>query len=82
MKIGNIHEMSWYVRLAIFGGIALVLSRAHFVPIAAAIMEVCELRLDRARRRTSTRDWPGKLAQVSHYPRGFSGRLHLQSHES
>ena len=25
MKIGNIHEMSWYMRLAIFGGIALVL---------------------------------------------------------
>jgi type IV pilus assembly protein PilO len=45
MKIGNLHDMPWYLRLAIFGGIALVVYGAFWYFITSAMhQEVDQLK--------------------------------------
>jgi len=45
MKIGNLHEMPWYVRLAIFGGVALVVYGAFWYFITSGMhQEVDQLK--------------------------------------
>jgi type IV pilus assembly protein PilO len=45
MKIGNLHEMPWYLRLAIFGGIALVVYGAFWYFITSGMhAEVDQLK--------------------------------------
>jgi type IV pilus assembly protein PilO len=45
MKIGNLHDMPWYVRLAIFGGIAIVVYGGFWYFITSAMHdEVAQLK--------------------------------------